>query len=53
MYSTYCRGLLQGYDSEFQSIPYDWEALTKTVLEAGTYLQFCTWWQDEVRQMAC
>lgn len=48
MHSTYVRGILQGLATEYRLIPFDWKALAKAILKAETYLQFRTWWQDEI-----
>ena len=50
--SAYVKGLLPGLAAEHRLTPYDWELLTRTILEAKALLQFKTWWKDEAEQMA-
>ncbi|XP_067583138.1 endogenous retrovirus group K member 9 Gag polyprotein-like isoform X2 [Pseudorca crassidens] len=52
MHSNYVQGLLSGYASKNILIPQDWEALARTVLEPGQYMQFKTWWKEEAENMA-
>lgn len=43
MHPPFAMGFITSNASEFLLIPLDWEALTKTVLDPGIYLQFKTW----------